>query len=195
MENQKYGQLLTPDIKINRQYFREMCKLIGIRVLYREPMDNKTYTTYAEIDACYKPPILVGCIFDEHPTQRTLKKMGWMSELNESSSFIHVDYDLPGIQQGALFIIPSGLDDGKGRLFRVVRMATSMVYPASITCELVPEYIDNFESMANGKDVDEVIEGEDFNILHDEPVLPMTDYTEIHYTDEELEDSLSLNRI
>lgn len=187
MENQKYGQLLTPDIKINRQYFREMCKLLGIRVLYRAPKTGKTYTTYRELESNYEDPIMVGCIFDEHPTQQTLRKIGWVSELNENSSFIHVDYDLPGLQQGALFIIPSGLDDGKGRLFRVVKMVNEIVYPSSITCEIVPEYFDDFESVANGKDIDELIDSEKLNILGTENIRPMT--TEI----EELESQLTLD--
>ncbi len=187
MENQKYGQLLTPDIKINRQYFREMCKLLGIRVLYRAPKTGKTYTTYRELESNYEDPIMVGCIFDEHPTQQTLRKIGWVSELNENSSFIHVDYDLPGLQQGALFIVPSGLDDGKGRLFRVVKMVNEIVYPSSITCEIVPEYFDDFESLANGKDIDELIDSEKLNILGTENIRPMT--TEI----EELESQLTLD--
>lgn len=187
MENQKYGKLLTPDIKIHRQYFREMIKLLGIRVLYRAPKPGKTYTTYREIDASYENPIMIGCIFDEHPTQQTLKKIGWVSELNENSSFIHVDYDLEGLQQGALFIVPSGLDDGKGRLFRVVKMVNEIVYPSSITCEIVPEYTDNFESMTDGKSVEELIDSEKLDILGDEHVKPMTEYVK------DIETSLSLN--
>ena len=186
-ENQKYGQLLTPDIRIHRQYFREMVKLLGIRVLYRAPKIDKSYTTYREIEANYEEPILVGCIFDEHPSQQTLRKMGWVSELNENSSFIHVDYDLPNLQQGALFIVPSGLDDGKGRLFRVVKMVTEIVYPSSITCEIVPEYYDDFESISGGKDIQELVDSEALNILSDEEIRPMTSYVE------ELEDQLSLN--
>lgn len=176
MENQKYGDLLHKDIKIHRQYFREMCKLLGIRVLYRAPRPDKQYTTYAEVDSNYMPPIMVGCIFDEHPTQQTLKKMGWVAELNGNSSFIHVDYDLPYLQQGALFIIPSGLDDGKARIFRVISMATSIVYPASIVCEIVPEYIDNFEKISDGPTVEEVIESENLNLFDDERIGPMTEY-------------------
>ena len=187
MNHQKYGTLLTPDIRMHRQYFREMCKLIGIRVLYRAPKPGCKYTTYAEIDANYYPPVLIGCIFDEHPSQRTLKRMGWVSELNESSSFIHVDYDLDLLQHGALFIVPSGIDDGKGRLFRVVKMATSMVYPASITCEIVPEYTDDFKSVSGGKDIDELIESEKLNIFNDEKIGPMTDEIK------DLEEQLALN--
>ena len=149
MTTQKYGTLIHPEIKINRQYFREMVKLHGIYVLYRAPKDGKKYTTFGEIDSNYEEPKLIGCLFDEHPTQQTLKKIGWMSELDGSSSIIHVDYDLEGLQQGALFIIPSGLDDGKGRIFRVVKLTNSIVYPASITCEIVPEYIDHFIEETN----------------------------------------------
>lgn len=145
MEENKYGLLLTKDIKLHRQYFDEMTKLLGIQVIYRAPRRGRTYTTYSEIDSNYQKPMLVGCIFDEHPTQQTLKKLGWVSELQQGSSVIHVAYDLPDIQQGSLFIVPSGLDDGKGRLFRVVKLTNSIVYPASITCEIVPEYEDTFE--------------------------------------------------
>ena len=176
MNHQKYGTLLTPDIRMHRQYFREMCKLIGIRVLYRAPKPGCKYTTYAEIDANYYPPVLIGCIFDEHPSQRTLKRMGWVSELNESSSFIHVDYDLDLLQHGALFIVPSGIDDGKGRLFRVVKMATSMVYPASITCEIVPEYTNAFDEANYGLTAEAIAATEDYNIFESEEVRPMTSY-------------------
>ena len=44
-------------------------------------MPGKYYTNYTEIESNYFEPIEVGCIFDEHPTQQTLKKLGWVSEL------------------------------------------------------------------------------------------------------------------
>lgn len=192
MIHQKYGTLLTPDIRMHRQYFREMLKLLGIRVLYRAPKKHQEkYTDYAELDANYYPPILIGCIFDEHPTQRTLRKMGWVSELNENSSFIHVDYDLEGLQQGGLFIVPSGLDHGDGRLFRIVRMSNSIVYPASITCEIVPEYVDNFESLVN-MSAEAIIESEDYNIMEDENLYPMTNFMRDEL---ELEPLLELEKI
>jgi len=144
-EDRKYGLLIQPSIKIHRQYFKEMCKLHGIYVLYRAPLKDKHYTTYAEIDSNFAPPLQIGCLFEQHPDQRTTKKLGWVAELQEDASIIHVDYDLPDLQVGALFIIPSGLDDGKGRLFKVTRMSTVMVYPASVSCAIVPEYEDTLE--------------------------------------------------
>ena len=163
MQAPKYGLLLNNDIKLHRGYFDEMIRLLGIQVIYRAPLPDKHYTTYAEIESNYAEPILVGCIFDEHPTQQTLKKMGWVAELQQNSSFIHVPYDLPDLQRGALFIVPSGIDNAKGRLFRVVSMSTSMVYPASITCEIVPEYENTYVPETN----DDYVHSTD-NLLNEE---------------------------
>ena len=158
----KYGLLLNGDIKLHRQWFKEMVKLHGINVIYRAVKPGKKWTSYAELDTNFEPPTLEGCIFDEHPTQQTLKKIGWVSELQESSSIIHVRYDLEDIQVGCLFIIPSGLDNAKGRVFRVTKLANSIVYPASITCEIVPEYENIFsETLHDHSD-------NSFNLLNEE---------------------------
>ena len=143
--NVKYGNLLTSDALIFRGYFDEMAKLLGVKVFYRAPKPGKTYTNCTEIIANYYDPIEVNCIFEEYPTQQTLKKLGWVSELQENASIIHIPYDLPEIQQGALFYLPSGLDNGKSRLFRVSRLSNIMVYPSSISCELVPEFENTFQ--------------------------------------------------
>jgi len=142
INNLKYGSLLTSDIKLHRKYFEEMVKLLGIQVIYRAPRKDVHFTLHGELKTNYQEPEVVGCIFDEHPNQKTLKKMGWVSELGTDAVIIHVPYDLHDLQQGALFIIPSGLDNSKGRMFRVTTMQNGMIYPASITCELVPEYED-----------------------------------------------------
>ena len=142
-ENRKdYGILLTPEIKLHRQYFKECVKLLGINCIYRAPLPGKTFDTHGDLDAKYYPGEVAGVIFQDHPDQKTLKKMGWVAELQENSSIIHVPYDLPNLQVGALFIIPSGLDKAEGRVFRVISMQNIMVYPASIACEIAPEYED-----------------------------------------------------
>ena len=139
-----------------------MCRLIGINVTYRAPKKDKFYTTYSEVKSNYQEPIVIGCIFDEHPTQQTLKKMGWVSELQEGSSIIHVPYDLPDIQQGALFSVPGGLDGAKDRLFRVVKISNIMVYPASMACEIVPEYENTYQESQNN------FTNSSFNLLREE---------------------------
>lgn len=141
----QYGLLLNEkDILLQRKYFDEMCSMIGIKVIHRAPRQGKSYTVYSEIDSNYFEPELVGCIFEEHPNQRTMKKLGWNSELTTSASLISVPYDVRGLQQGSLFIIPSAYDKTQGRLFRVTEISGIMIYPCSLTCQIVPEYENTF---------------------------------------------------
>lgn len=138
---QDYGFLIRGnDIKLHRTWFKQMTKLHGINVVYKEPYMNKEYDNRGDLISGYKPGITVGCIFQEHPDQKSLKKMGWVAELQEGSSIIHVPYDLPGLQVGALFDVPGGLDQSKPRTFRVISLQNIMIYPASIACEIALEY-------------------------------------------------------
>ncbi len=143
-DNKKdYGLLINRDLKLHRKYFKEMTRLIGIYVTYRAPLEpNKKFDLHGDLNAQYYEEERVGCIFEQHIDQKTLRKMGWVAELQEGSSIIHVPYDLPHLQVGALFLIPSGLDTGSPRWYRVISMSNIMIYPASIACEIAPEYED-----------------------------------------------------
>lgn len=139
MDNKDTGILLNKhNIQLHRVYFKQMVRLIGINVLYRAPREDKDYTKYGELDTNYYEPIQVGVIYQDHPDQKTAKKMGWNAELSEGSTLIVVPYDLPKIQKGSLFIIPSGLDNTEGRVFKVLNMKVTAIYPSEITCELGP---------------------------------------------------------
>lgn len=162
MEEQKYGILITPDVKLHRNYFKEMCKLLGIKVVYRAPKADKHWTNFTELETNYQPAEVVGCIFEEHPTQKTMKKLGWDSELQTEESIISVPYDLHDVQVGSLFIIPSGIDNTKGRLFRVTELSVGIIYPASITCRIVPEWEDDYSPNQNH------FEHSSFNLLNNE---------------------------
>lgn len=164
MNNDKYGILFGKDIKLFRFWFNELVKLQGIYVWYRTPkLGDKYYTEYTEAKSNeYTEPKLVGCIFTEHPDQSTLKKMGWVSELQEGASIIHLPYDLQGLQKDSLITIPSGIDGAEGRVFRVIKMTTIMVYPASIACEVVPEYTNTFSDSDFNHSFD------NFDLLSDE---------------------------
>ena len=136
-----YGLLISKkDITLHRMWFKQCIALHGINCKYKAPLQNKEYDVHGDLQTGYKPEIIVGCLFEEHPNQKSLKKAGWVAELQENSSVIHVPYDLPDLQVGALFEVPSGLDNRKGRVFRVISMSNIMIYPASIACELALEY-------------------------------------------------------
>lgn len=140
-----YGFLLNKeDILLQRSYFNELVTLLGVQVKHRAPRPDKHYTTYAEIQGNYFEPEIVGCIFSEHLDQRTMKKLGWNAELTPDAAVISVPYDLNGLQQGSLFYIPSAFDNTGDRLFRVIEISSIMIYPASLTCKVVPEYDNSF---------------------------------------------------
>ena len=146
MDNKDTGLLVNvSNIKLHRKYFSEMVKLHGIQVLYRAPRKGKQYNDYGELDTYYYEPIKVGCIFHEYPTQYTMRKLGWNSELSKNNSLIEFPYDLEGLQAGALFIIPSGIDNAQGRVFRVLQMSTNSVCPSSVTCEIGPVFKNDFQ--------------------------------------------------
>lgn len=62
-----------------------------------------------------------------------------------------------------MFIIPSGLDNAEGRVFKVLRMTNSPIYPSSIACELGPVLVNEFERSQLHD-----FEHTNFNLLNDE---------------------------
>ena len=162
--NENYGMLLNTDAKLHRKYFNEMVRLLGVQAKYIVPDRNKNYSLQGELRALgYSDGVKVGCIFQDHEDQKTAKKLGWDAELSEKAALISVPYDLPGLQVGCLFEIPSAFDNTPSRLFRVTRMSAKMIYPASITCEIVPEYLDT----ASSADI-ELFDNTNFNLLNEE---------------------------
>lgn len=161
MEN-NYGKLLHKEAaELNRRYFNEMVTLIGVNVKYMSPLLDGGYTEHGEYSSSnYTEPITVGCIFNEYLDQRTSKKLGWNTELSTQSSLISVPYDLEGLQIGCLFEVPSAFDNTKPRLFRVTKLSAKMIYPASISCEIVPEYINTLPK----NEIEDFVSN-DFNLL------------------------------
>ena len=135
-----YGLLINQDIKLQRRQFEEMTRLLGVFCEYQFPLNNKQYTTQGELESNYSSPERVGCIFQESINQKTAKRLGWNAELQEQASLISLPYNLKNLQVGCLVNIPSAFDNTPGRLFRIVELSAIPIYPASITCKIVPEY-------------------------------------------------------
>lgn len=74
----EYGVLINSDIKLHRSWFSQMAKLIGIKLRYFAPLESyKNFDLHGDLDSRYYPPLEnVFGIFEEHPDQKTLKKMG-----------------------------------------------------------------------------------------------------------------------
>lgn len=165
MENKDTGLLIDKqNTNLQRQYFKEMLRLKGIMVLHRAPRpESKDYDLHGELDALYCEPTQTACIFEEHPNQWTMKKLGWATSLQEDVSLIHIPYDLEGVQAGSLFIIPSGLDNSEGRVFKVIRMSNIAVFPSEIICEIAPMMVNR---LAKSETTDFTMTN--FNLLNEE---------------------------
>lgn len=162
--NKDYGRLVQVPVNLHRRYFEEMVNLRGVFCEYKYPASDKQYTTQGELNSSYVSyPEKVGVIFNEHLDQKTTKLLGWNSERDTEATIISVPYNLEGLQVGALFNIPSAFDDAPPRLFRVIDMSTKALYPASVTCRLVPEYETNVSQAAT-----QVFINSDFNLLNQE---------------------------
>ena len=139
MDNKDTGLLLSEtNLKLQRRYFMEMTRLKGINVIYRAPRKDKHYNGYGELMSFYQDPEVVGCI-------ARCVAQGYFTALSEDNAVIHVPYDLHDLQKGALFIVPSAIDRAKGRVFRVERMSTTTMFPASIACEIAPVLDSTFQ--------------------------------------------------
>lgn len=169
MRNEDTGLLLSKqNIELHRRWFKQMVKLIGLNVLYRAPRESKQYDNWGELDTNYYEPVKVGCIYQDHPTQQTAKKLGWNAELSAGATLIVVPYDLPKLQVGSLFIIPPGTDEGEARVFRVLKMQVTAVYPSEITCELGPILKSNWD----------VSQSKDYSQTNFAGIIEETDYDE-----------------
>lgn len=77
MENKDTGILLDKqNLILQRQYFEELVRLKGINVVYRAPRKDKHYDGYGELFSYYQEPEIVGCIFQDHVNQWTMRKLG-----------------------------------------------------------------------------------------------------------------------
>ena len=163
MEKNDTGLLIKEkNVKLQRFYFKQAVKLIGIQTLYRAPRKDKHYNGYGELDTFFFEPVKVGVIFEDNPTIWTLRTLGWDTELQEGENLIHVPYDVPGLESGGVFEIPSGIDHTEPRRFRILKMRTSMIYPSEIVCHIAPLYVSTFDKTAlNHKD-------NNFSLLNDE---------------------------
>lgn len=163
MNNSDTGLLLDKqNLELQRFYFEEMVRLLGINVIYRAPRENKHYDGYGELDSFFYEPQIIGVVFEEHPTQKTMRKMGWNSELQEEFSIIHVPYNTPKLQKGSLFVVPSNLDNTEGRLFMVTEMYSASIYPSSIACKIAPVWKSSFEASQLNH------EGNNFSLLKED---------------------------
>ena len=144
--------IIQDDAKIFKYYAKEALEMYGIDANYYQCKPGRTFTTLGELKSCYYSPISAKVIFDQAPTVRTLKKLGWVTEADSTQPIIHVDFDLPGIEVGCLFNIKDPLRRDSGRMFRITKMSAGILYPATLTCQIVAIVGDDIEETTDPYD-------------------------------------------
>lgn len=134
------GLLTQEDATVYRGFFREMCELLGQTVQYQYPL-NVNKTIHSEPNIELSDPIRLDIIFNENPTVDTLRKHGWVTEINGSLPVIaQIPYDAPGLARYARITIPPVGNVMRERIFEVTAISTILEYPDCWTVRLVPVY-------------------------------------------------------
>ena len=138
------GLLSRQDSKIYRHYFDEMCKLIGISVLYQY-VTERNMTIHSENNNNLSAPVRVDILFDEDPTIDTLDRLGWLSELQDQKPIIvNMSYHTPHLTVGARITIESVDGIQRPRVFEITKIQSDLEYPDCYVCAAVPVF-DQYE--------------------------------------------------
>lgn len=112
----------------------------GQTVMYQYPL-NVNKTIHSEPNIELSDPIRLDIIFNENPTVDTLRKHGWVTEINGSLPVIaQIPYDTPGLARYARITIPPVGNVMRERIFEVTAISTILEYPDCWTVQLVPVY-------------------------------------------------------
>lgn len=134
------GLLTTNDASRFQQWFKECAKLRGIAVKYIYPI-TENITQYAEIQPQFSDIHDLDIIFDENPSVKTLKRIGWVSEDSEDKPAIaHLPFDTPHLMTKSRIMIPPIGQAIPGRWFEVTSIHANLEYPDSYTVTLAPVF-------------------------------------------------------
>lgn len=132
------GLLVRQDVRIHRAYFSEMCKLIGVSVAYQYVVKSEM-TIHSEDNSFLSVPLRIDVIFDDQPSVDTLKRLGWVTELNEQQPIvINMPYNTPNLTVNARIMIESIDGTPRPRVFKVTKIESDLEYPDAYTCAIVP---------------------------------------------------------
>lgn len=132
------GLLVRNEALLQRRYFKEMCKLVGISCAYQWVTDKK-YTIHSEKNFKYSQPVRMDIILDENPTIETLNTYGWLSELGDTLPLIaHIPFDTPNLMVGCRITLATVRGTDRPRVFDITKIGSNLEYPDSYTVALAP---------------------------------------------------------
>jgi hypothetical protein len=151
------GLLTKSDSTIFRSYFKEMAKLLGIKVIYQYPVDMK-FTIYAEENPKgFSEEILMDIIFDENPKITTLRKYGWVSEMPDDKPYLaQLPFDAKNLCAGCRISIFPPMPMADKRVFVITDIKSNLQFPDSWMCKLAPVFFKKTEDKLDYKNKNNV---------------------------------------
>lgn len=145
------GMLTKADSTIFRSWFKEMAKLLGIRVIYQYPIDMQ-FTMYAEENPKgFSEEILMDIIFEENPKITTLRKYGWVSEIPDDKPYLaQLPFDAKNLCKGCRVSIIPPLPLAEKRVFVITDIQSNLQFPDSWMCKLAPVFFNKTEDKLDG---------------------------------------------
>lgn len=135
------GLLNRNDSTIFRHYFKEMAKMIGITVIYQYPIDMQ-FSIYAEENPKgFSEEIKMDIIFEENPKVTTLRKYGWVSNLDEDKPYMAtLPYDAKNLCKGCRITIVPPEPLASKNVFVITDIKANLEFPDSWVCKLAPVF-------------------------------------------------------
>lgn len=132
--------LTQNDAKVFQGWFKEMCKLRGISVKYIYPVIEDV-SIHAEISPSFSEVIDLDILFQQNPSVKTLKRIGWVSEDPEDKpALAYLPFDTPQLMTKARIMIPPIGQAIPGRWFEITSIHSQLEYPDCYTCTLAPVF-------------------------------------------------------
>lgn len=133
------GYLTDRDVRIYRNWFKEMARLRGQHVLYRYPTKVDP-TIHSELLTELSEPIEMDIIFQENPRTATLKKIKWVSEFPDDKPYIAIlPFDAPNLcTECVISVRPVDSLNETYRDFKITSINTILEFPESWTCTVAP---------------------------------------------------------
>jgi len=133
------GLLTKNDATIYRRFFKEMARLRGQTVLYQYLIKNYETIHGEVIPVKLSDPIAIDVIFNENPSIKTLKRLGWLSiDPDDKPYIMQMPYDTPNLTVDAEVSIQPVDSIGKPTRFRITEIRTLLEFPDCYTCRVAP---------------------------------------------------------
>lgn len=127
------------EVNYLRSQFKEAVKQLGVPFRYQFPLGNNLDDFAQPAPDGYSNELEIYGIFDGEPKLKTYRNLGWVVEKSDNLPFlIHIPFDTPNIQKGALFKTSGQITGIKERVFQVTELTTGLVCPDHIVCQIVP---------------------------------------------------------